>query len=69
MLAVYTKVVTITSAAKPNFFWGGKNFVFKQTTVFCSGHCLSKHKLTRYAGHGPLVCAYGCKKKERAVLT
>jgi len=41
------KVVTSSSAAKPKFFWD-KYFDFKRATVFCSGHCLSKHKMTRY---------------------
>jgi len=64
------KVVTDSSVAKPNFFEGGKYFDFKRATVFCSGPCLSKHKMTKYAtnlaGHSflsPPVYACGCKKK------
>jgi len=40
-------------------FGAAKHFNFKGGTVFCSGHCLSKHKMTRYAknfgrGYSPL---------------
>jgi len=28
---------------------GSKSFDFKRTTVFCLGHRLSNHKMTRYA--------------------
>jgi len=30
-------------------FFGGKSIDFKRATVFCLGHRLSKHKMTRYA--------------------
>ena len=51
-------------------FWGAKYFDFKRATAFCSGHSLSKHKMTRYArnlvGHGafgPPGLAYVYKKR------
>ena len=75
MQAVCMKVVTSSSVAKPNFFGEAKYFEFKRETALCSGHCLSKHKMTRYAsslrGHGflgPPVYACGCKEKQRTVL-
>jgi len=38
---------------------GGGDFDFRRATVFCLGHRLPKHKITRYAknlrGHGPLA--------------
>jgi len=75
MQAVCMKVVTSSSVAKPIFFGGVKYFDFKRATVFCSGPCLSKHKMTRWArnfgGHSFLglpVYAYGCKKKEKQYL-
>jgi len=51
------KAVTNSNVASPKFWWGQKYFDFKRATVFFSGHCLSKHKMTSYArnleGHGP----------------
>jgi len=70
MQVVCTKVVTSSSAAKPNSFRETKYFDFKRAIVFCWGRCLSKHKMAKHArnlgGHSflaPPVCAYGCKKK------
>ena len=66
------KVVTGSSAANPNFFRGAKYFDFKRATVFCSGHCLSKHKMTRYAKNlggiaslAPLSTPMVARKKEK----
>ena len=63
MQAVCKKVVTSSSVAK---LLG--QILRLRATVFCSGHSLSKHKMTRYArnffgGHGPLVYAYGYKRR------
>ena len=35
--------------SQTNFVLGDKNFDFTRATVFCSRHCLSKHKMTRWA--------------------
>jgi len=56
-----TKVVTSSSVASPKCVSGGgaNTFELKPATVFCSVHCLSKHKITRYArrlgGVGPIA--------------
>ena len=50
MQAVWIKMVTsscVTSQRKN--FGGTKCFGFKRATVFCLRHCLSKHKMTKYA--------------------
>jgi len=71
------KVVTSSSVAKSNIF-GGPNTLFKRATVFCSGHCLSKHKMIKYARNwegvasmpplsAPMVARK--KEKERIVLS
>ena len=55
----------LSGAASP-FFPRHKYVDFKRATVFCLGHCLSKHKMARHAwnfffgGHGPSGCAYVC---------
>jgi len=35
--------------SRAKFFRGAKYFDLKRATVFCSGHCLFKRKMTRYA--------------------
>ena len=73
------EVVTSSSGDRPKIY-SDKYFDFKRTTVLCSGHCLSKHKMTRYSRNlwrsiAPLAtpgCAYGSKnrmkKKEQHLL-
>jgi len=43
-------------------FWGAQMFDFRQVTVFCLGHYISKHKTTGYAktflGEWLPGCAY-----------
>jgi len=48
MQTVCMKMVTSSSVARPKCLVE-KYFHFNQATVFCSGQCLSKHKMTRYA--------------------
>jgi len=76
MQAVCMKAVTSSSVAKPNLFWGQiLYFELKRATVFCSGHCLLKRKMTRYArnfrGHSffvPPVYACGCTEIEKRTV-
>jgi len=50
-------------SSQPKILGRVKYFDFKVATVFCSGHCLSKQKMTRYGrtlgNHGPLDYACG----------
>jgi len=38
----------VAGVGQPKFWEGAKYFDFKWATVFCLGHRLSKHKMTRY---------------------
>ena len=38
----------VSGAARPKIFGEAIHFYFKWAAVFCLGHCLSKHKMTRY---------------------
>ena len=75
MQAVCIKVATSSSVAKPNFLGRPNTLNLSEKQYFFSGHCLSKHKMRRYAsnlrGHdspGRPVYACGCNEKERTVL-
>ena len=48
MQAVCMKVVTSSSVASPKFFWEGQILWLKSSNGILFGHCLSKHKMTRY---------------------
>jgi len=62
--------------SQAKFFGQAKYFKFKRETVFRSGHCLSKHRMKRYAsnlrGHGslapPSTSVVERKKKEQYLL-
>ena len=46
--AVFMKVVTSSSVASPKLCGGPNTLTLMRAAVICSGHCLSKHKMTRY---------------------
>ena len=48
MQAVCMKVVTSSSVASPQIFGRAQILWLKTSNVFLFGHCLSKHKMTRY---------------------
>ena len=48
MQAVCMKVVTSSSVASPKFFWEGQILWLEASNSILFGHCLSKHRMTRY---------------------
>ena len=48
MQAVCMKVVTSSSVDSPKIFWEGQILWLKASNGILFGHCLSKHKMTKY---------------------
>jgi len=55
MQVVCMKVVISSSVAGSQFFWEGQILWLKASNSILFGHCLSKHRMTKYASLGGMV--------------